>query len=164
MQAKFTNINRILSQIDGSYSVNVGIMGSKASKTHKDKKKKKTKLTNGELGAIHEFGSISRGIPARSFLRYPIQFHFPMWLRENKKSFIKYLIQGRYLQWLEIMGGAAENIVQNAFDTSGFGMWKPLKPATIKARKKSKIAGESALPLIDTSELRRSITSEVVRD
>lgn len=164
MQAKFTNINKILSQIDSSYSVNVGIMGSKASENHKGKKKKKTKITNGELGAIHEFGSISRGIPARSFLRYPIQFHFPMWLKKNSKNFVKFLLQGRYLQWFEIMGGAAENIVQNAFDTSGFGMWKPLKPSTLKSRKKSKIEGESALPLIDTGELRRSITSEVVRD
>ncbi len=159
MQAKFTNINKILSQIDSSYSVNVGIIGSKASKEHNQ-----DKITNAEIGAIHEFGSISRGIPVRSFLRIPIQLHFPAWLKKNSNLFVKFLLQGRYLQWLETMGLAAEEIVQKAFDTSGFGMWKPLKTSTLKSRKKSKVEGESALPLIDTGELRRSITSEVVRD
>lgn len=159
MEARFPNINRVIKQLDEGYVLNVGIMGSKATKIHGG-----SKSTNAEIGAIHEFGSISRNIPARSFLRMPLQTKIPQLIRSKSTSFIKFLLNGHFLQWLQMFGVEAENIVQEAFETSGFGTWKKLKPSTIKHRRKSLIEGEQALPLIDTGELRRSITSEVRRD
>jgi SOS response regulatory protein OraA/RecX len=53
------------------------------------------------------------------------------------------------------LGIMAEKIIQAAFESSGFGHWKPDSASTI-ARK------GSSRTLIDTSQLRASITSDVV--
>ena len=81
-------LTQAMEELGQKYSIRVGIQGSKAYETHKD-----SKLTNAQLGAIHEFGAVinvtdkMRGffrkefginlkksttqivIPARSFLR-----------------------------------------------------------------------------------------------
>lgn len=111
--------------------------------------------TNAELGAIHEFGSKSRGIPARSFLRMPLTVSRKELMAQAGKDAAGTLFAGKAKLWLTRIGIAAENVVQGAFQTSGFGSWKPNAPSTIARKKSDK-------PLIDTAQLRRAIASRVV--
>lgn len=158
MIAKFDGINKIIKELDKGYAINVGIMGEKANKEHDSE----SGLTNAFIGAVHEFGSISHNIPARSFLRMPLRTKLPDILKLHTTGMIKSILENRFPRWLQNLAMACENVVQDAFDTSGFGTWQPLKPSTLRHRKKSKIAGEKPLPLVDTGQLRSSISSEVV--
>ena len=74
-------------------------------------------------------------------------------VKKSEKS--KELIaEGDTKTLLARLGLFAETLVQRAFETSGFGQWPALQSSTVKAK------GSSA-PLIDTGQLRRSISSEV---
>jgi hypothetical protein len=109
-------------------------------------------MTNAEIGYEHEFGNPSNNLPERSFLRMPLIFN----LRGNlNKDWSKTIQSYGFTTALKQLGVIAEGTIQKAFATGGFGFWEPLRPATI-ARK-----GSSAI-LIDTSQLRRSISSRVV--
>lgn len=142
------------------YVTQVGILGDKAARFNTDQKTgtaaTSESLTNAELGLIQERGSISRHIPARSFLQMPLFLK----LDKNLSSLKKLILRGIEVGDLRIayrdLGILAENIVQQAFGSGGFGHWLPNKPSTI-ARKKS------SQPLIDTGQLRRSISSRVVK-
>jgi hypothetical protein len=116
----------------------------------------KGEMGNADLGVIHEFGSPVIKIPQRSFLRMPLIKFLPEAIKALGVDKWRELIlnQGLY-EALVRLGVLAENIVQDAFGSGGFGEWPPLKPATIKRKKSSAI-------LIDTAKLRRSITSKVV--
>ena len=77
----------------------------------------------------------------------------------SKKAFSKQAVdeaikEGTLLELAKKVGVVAEEVIQEAFATRGFGKWKANKPSTI-ARK------GSDSPLIDTGQLRRSITSKV---
>lgn len=128
---------------NGQY-VKVGLFGD-----HKEKRDDDQHINNVELGIIHEFGSLSAHIPARSFLRMPIQ--------EKRKEILAYgasreisdlLKAGDKKKALKLLGVFAENIIQRAFDTGGFGKWASLK------HRYGKI-------LVDTGQLRRAIWSKV---
>lgn len=168
--ADLSGLEEFLKQFGGEYVTRVGIIGSAASEPHKEtehinvgnkkyakKSDKSSGLTNAELGTIHEFGSLSNNIPPRSFLRLPLE--------EKMKDIIDNMSKGRIQEEFEngdikkiyqIMGVLAEGVVQEAFATGGFGKWQPIKQST--ARQK----GSSAI-LIDSSQLRRSISSDVIR-
>lgn len=133
------------------FSVRVGILGS-------TNQREEGEQTNAEIGLLHEYGSITKNIPARSFLRMPLQ--------EKQKELQKYmtsrdweniLINDEIKKELELLGIYAEEIIDDAFDTKGFGKWKPNSARTIAEKGGDK-------PLIDTQELRKSITSEVVKN
>lgn len=118
--------------------------------------RKDDEISNPELAIIQEFGSVSQNIPPRSFVRMPIQ--------EKQKEILAFaadkkqadlLMAGDKKKALKNLGVFAEGIIQRAFDTGGFGKWAPNKPSTIRQKGSSK-------PLIDTSELRRAVTSKVV--
>lgn len=106
-----------------------------------------------QVGIVHEFGSPSRNIPQRSFLRAP------MYMSRDK---IKKMIFNEYVKCqnktsnvqtsLKKMGIYGEGISKKSFRVND---WAPLKPATIKAK------GNKANPLINTGQLRNSITSIV---
>ena len=143
------NLERELSQ---NYAVEVGILGSDAFKERKD-----IKETNSYIGSVHEFGSIERNIPARSFIRMPLETKLPEEIKKGSESFIEYAAKGRLEDWYSKLGLKAEKIIDDAFETGGFGQWQELKPETIRRKNSSKI-------LQDTSQLRSSISSEVVYD
>ena len=167
MEAKFKVINTVISELEKGYVIEVGILGEQASSIHKVENEKgelvmpKQPLTNAFIGAVHEYGSISRNIPERSFLRTPLASRVPLLIKANVDTLVQYLATGRFKKWLEGMAIKAENVVREAFHTSGWGSWKDLKPATIRRRKKGKNGG-SPLPLLDTGQLSDSITSRVV--
>ena len=139
---KLENFEKVLKK---KYIAKVGILKNSAHSSG---------MGNAEIGAVHEFGSYTKKIPARSFLRGPLMSHGKEIVKEVAEQAMQAFVDGEPKKAYAVLGIAGENIVQKAFETSGFGKWAPNKPATI-ARK------GSAQPLVDTSQLRRSITSEV---
>ena len=123
---------------------------------HDAARKGDDQISNPELAVIQEFGSVTNKIPARSFIRMPIQ--------EKRKDILAYaaskqmsdlLLAGNKKKALGLLGLFAENVIQKAFDTGGFGKWAANAPRTVAQKKSSK-------PLIDTTQLRRAIWSKVV--
>ena len=123
----------------------VGIPGSK-NKQHLSEDKQRKVTTLAEVGAIHEFGVLERGIPQRSFLRAPLQ-------KEGKKLIA---LISKDLKFSTIdttkalgrLGALGTSIVIEAFNTQDGGTW-----AKLKVRK--------GVPLRDTGQLIQGITFEV---
>ncbi|MBO7735905.1 MAG: hypothetical protein J6S67_25270 [Methanobrevibacter sp.] len=146
-------LQQILRALGDKYVIRVGIMGSKSTR-----KNGKSGLTNAEIGFINEFGAQTKNIPPRSFLGMPLRLYLSDFLK-GKKAFSKKAVEqavkdGKLLQLAKLAGATAEEVIQKAFETSGFGQWQGNSEYTKRKKKSDK-------PLIDTGELRRSITSEV---
>lgn len=110
--------------------------------------------SNAEIGAKHEFGE--DGMPMRSFLRMPITEHLQEYL-EKSGAFTPAALQevirmGSLEKWIAICGVAGEDCVAEAFNTGGFGQWRP-------SNMENKVLKQT---LVETQQLRNSITSEVV--
>lgn len=106
------------------------------------------------LANIHTYGSITQGIPARPFLVPALQ--------DNQAKYIKYLksqtvplLFGRTTQAkvLGLLGEMAAADVKKYFTS---GKFAPLSASTIKQKGSSR-------PLIDTGQLRQSITYSIER-
>lgn len=135
-------------------NVKVGILGANGKKGVKGKDGKTTEFTMASLGAVHEYGSINGDIPSRSFLRMPIDTRFLDELEANKgfKEAVKSL---DVVKMNNEAGLTAKTVIDDAFDTGGWGDWKKLSDITVKRKGSDSI-------LIDTGNLRRSITYEVL--
>lgn len=143
-------LNELISELDSGLVTRVGILGAKNTRDEGDD------MGNADVGLVMEVGSDSQGIPARSFLRMPLETQGVELIKgmqsgSAKDAFNRGNIRGVF----KIMGVLAEKIVDDAFASGGFGHWPALKKETI-ARK-----GSSAI-LINTSQLRRGVTSDVV--
>lgn len=150
--SRITTLSSGLSELK-KYRVKIGILTGKASLKHGEFK------TNVEIGAIQEFGSIKANIPKRSFIRFPIEHKrkdLKKKLRKNKDKIIEYIEEGNTKKIFTNIGLEAEGIIQDAFNTRGFGKWVDNAPITIFLK------GSDA-PLIDTGQLRRTITSKVIK-
>ena len=112
-------------------------------------------LDNAAIGLKHEVGSLSENIPMRSWLRMPIRTRNDEIAKKIapivKKNLAK---EGGSLDTAKKLGVIGEAIVQEAFESRGFGKWQPNSPTTIADK-------GSDSPLIDTAEFRQSITSAV---
>lgn len=126
----------------------VGILGNKNARSSSGKK------TNSEIGALHEFGTSE--IPQRSFLRIPIIENLEKFLEKNgafDRNLLAKVIEQKSLElYVHQIAVTAEEVVQEAFASGGFGKW----PAH-----KSGYQNNTGMLLIDTTQLRNSITSEV---
>jgi hypothetical protein len=114
------------------------------------------KNSNVAIGAKHEFGSFSENIPQRSWLRMPVKVKAKD-IAGNAAIAIKNNLtnpKGADIVANSI-GAAGLGVIQEAFDTKGFGQWKANRPATVRAK------GGKNTPLIDTAEFRQSITFSV---
>jgi hypothetical protein len=109
-----------------------------------------------QIGAIHEYGAPEQGIPERSFLRVPFATKRD---EVNKAVAAQYeaVINGKrdVIAGLGLIGVIATNISKGSFVSAGYGKWKALEPATIRAKTVRGKAGTT--PLIDTGTLRNSI-------
>ncbi len=109
--------------------------------------------SNATIGAKHEFGL--DGLPMRSFLRMPLSTELSNHLKTSGALDQDVLLQvmhtGKITPWLEKIAIVAETTVQDAFDTGGYGKWKPSNMTYKKVRQ----------TLVETQQLRNSITSEV---
>lgn len=128
--------------------VKVGVLGNKNirnTKLHEE--------TNAVIGARHEFGTDT--LPIRSFLRVPISENIQKYLSKSgvfdQNMMKKVLKEGSFLEWIKKIGLVAETIVADAFNTGGFGKWKPSDMRYKKVHQ----------TLVETQQLRNSITSEV---
>lgn len=150
VKGDFTALNNFVKGMDKDHAVRVGIFGNKSSR------KGEGVITNPELGAIHEFGSSDGKIPARSFLRMPIEKEGKTIVAKTINASLRHMLRGDIKSVLVNLGIECENAVQRAFSTRGFGSWAPDSAVTVALKK-------SSAPLIDTGQLRRSITSKVVK-
>lgn len=115
----------------------------------------KGSVSNAEIGLAHEFGTSK--LPMRSFLRMPLTTKLFGDMKASgmfKKKVVESLVEekGGVIKYLKAVAVIAEGVVQKAFDTGGFGEW----PASNMKNKKNKQT------LVESTQLRRSITSEVV--
>lgn len=131
----------------------VGILGSQNAVHTTDGSSSAEGLTNAEIGAIHEFGLGNN--PQRSFLRIPISENLQKSMKASgafdKEVLAGVIASGTVIPWVKKVAIIAEAIVAQAFDTGGFGAW----PASNMAGKKNHQT------LVETQQLRNSITSEV---
>lgn len=147
VKADLKGFDRLIKNIKTDLVVQIGIFANKNAR--------KDESTNADIGARHEFGVISEGLPRRSFLEDPLKIKRKEFLKQVSKI-VKANIDKKNgdKQSLKLIGIAAEAIIQEAFETGGFGAWEALSPETIAAK-------ASATILIDRSELRRAISSKV---
>ena len=122
----------------------------------------------------HEFGinlkktTTQIVIPTRSWLEMPLTKDNGKGLR--KKLFAKYgngvtaddILEhitetGDIMSLAVLIGAAAIEQIQDAFDTEGFGEWEPNSPVTIAKK-------GSAKPLVDKGRLRGAIAFEVEKN
>lgn len=127
----------------------VGILGRNA--------RSGTGGTNAEVGAAHEFGAPARGLPIRSWLRIPLMDNLAKYLQKNgaldQRTLNEVIKSGTVTPWLKKIAIVAEVIIQDAFNSGGFGKWAPWKTPGYNNN-----AGQI---LVDTQQLRNSVTSEV---
>lgn len=148
----FSKLENMLSKLSKKIYVDVGILGSEVNP--------ETGITIAGIGAVHEFGTDKAGrgksttIPERSFLRMPIETKSDDIEAFASKGLDKNLADGNIRRIFEQVGKGAEAVIQDAFETGGFGTWPELAQSTIDAK------GSSGI-LIDTGLLRKSITSKV---
>lgn len=143
----FNALNKFVIGLGSGMVVRVGIMGNKTNR------KNDVGITNADVGFIHEFGTSK--IPKRSFLRMPIfQKNEDILAYVKKAGALKKLAKGKMVEVLADIGIACERVILQAFASSGWGDWATNAPSTIRRKK-------SDSPLIDTGQLRRSISSVV---
>lgn len=168
IRADLSGLESLLKGLGGDYYARIGILGSDAGEIHDTE----SGLTNSEIGLINEFGSESNNIPARSFLRMPLETQQDKLMDVLDTGSVKESIEsGDIKQVYKTLGIAAEQIVKDAFLTGGFGNWKANAPITIhggwmtsKSGKSFHVKGKGTdKPLIDTGALMRSISSDVVK-
>ncbi len=152
--------------------VRVGILGGEKTSRYDIEKTNQDKLNNPTLGAIHEFGSKLRNIPARSFLRMPLTLFLPKRIQQIGVAVWRALVvQSGALLALKQLGVAAENTVQEAFQTGGFGRWPKWSTSYARwrmryERARSKVIGplQPGSLLILSGQMRRAVTSRVYAD
>jgi phage gpG-like protein len=158
MSAKITmkfddsNLKRLARELQNNKYVKVGVLSKDQARSIQGSDTQ----SNADIGALHEFGSIGLKIPKRSFLNMPINENSNRIVKAVSASIKANIMNTDINQHaMEAAGVAAEGIVQQAFETGGFGKWAPLSPITIQNKGSETI-------LVDTGQLRQSISSEVV--
>ena len=145
---KLKFFNRLIE--NNKYYVKVGILGS----SNKERRGGKEQLGNPEIGLKHEFGH--DGMPVRSFLRMPlssgrVQKNLERSFKPGDEMLNKISQETSLKPLMKVIGAIAEDIVIEAFETGGFGGWKE---SNMKYKKNHQT-------LVETTQLRRSISSEV---
>jgi phage gpG-like protein len=124
----------------------VGVLGDKNARSG-------AANSNATVGARHEFGSET--MPKRSFLRMPLTNEFNKMMKKSrafgKDALASVVRLGSIVPWMEKIGIIGVSTVLEAFNTGGFGQWKP------SDMKRKKVH----MTLVETQQLRESITSDV---
>lgn len=151
----------LLKALDSDVKVKLGVLGGKTSraaaleevKKHGLKEATKPVLTNAEVGLFAEFGT--EHTPVRSWLRIPIIDNLQKYMAAagafRKEVVIEIIQQKSLVPFMRKVGLIGERIIQDGFDTGGFGKW----PESNMDYKKNHQT------LVETQQLRNSVTSEV---
>ena len=142
----FSKLDTILKTLkENQYSVRVGILSGKDVRTDG--------LSNATIGAKHEFGDSS--LPQRSFLRMPLSEKMPKELERvgifNEKDINDVIKDSSLRNFAQKIGVIAVRTVLIAFDSGGFGKWRPSNMDFKKTKQ----------TLVETHQLRDSITFDV---
>lgn len=126
--------------------ISVGILAAKGAEEHKNAEEGGEKLTVLDVAIKNEFGL---GVPARSFIGAWFDLNSAKVVKEAHVLF-KLVLQGKYEKWqvFEIIGQRAVGGIQKRIAD---GIAPANSPRTIALKGSSK-------PLIDTGQLRSSIT------
>lgn len=118
------NLDDLIKSLKSNYVLRVGILGSKASAQHDGESSK----TNAEIGTFHEFGT--KKLPRRSFLedslKLKLKFNDSQFADMRKKLFKEMFIKKKPVEFLQDLGVKCLEIIEEGFETNGFGMWQPL--------------------------------------
>lgn len=153
-----TKLNKLVKNTKylNEHIVKVGVLGGsyKQNKQHKIKLDHKLNKTIASIGLIQELGSITLKIPARSFIKEPLNDNLTKKIKElsNINNKLYRLLLNNPNKLLDVLGLMGKNIIQDSFIHND---WLPNSPITIQKKKSSK-------PLIDTGLLRKSIDYEVI--
>lgn len=153
MRFEDTGLLNLLKALEHGHSVKVGVFGGKPH----DKRGKGSDVTMADVGFVNEFGSVTRHIPARSWLRMPIMDYINEIYMSAKEEVGTWVELADARHFLEKVGASAVAFILAAFESRGGTLhepWKPNKPATIRRK-------GSDSPLIDTGALRRAVTFKV---
>ena len=145
-----TEFQKYVKNVDEAYA-QVGVLGKGGDKDAE---------TISDYAIAHEFGSISRHIPRRSFIKDPLEKHLGDEIKTIKETLIKNLEANEIRKAVEILGMKGVEIIKKAFETSNDGEWKPLSQTTIDMMTEERRKGWKIL--VDTGALQSSITSKVV--
>ena len=159
---KLEEIEAFLSK---SHKVKIGIVGSSEIYVYENG------LDSVQLGLVHEFGSRTRNIPERSFLRktkatYEDKFRADIFFSKDK--IFKQISQGQGDKFLNQVGAKWVGWVHATFKAEGPG-WPPHSARNLARRQQTGRAkgntGPAHWPLLqDTGALLRSISHEVVSE
>jgi phage gpG-like protein len=139
----------------GAAVLKVGVQGPLGAANHQD-----ARLTVAQIATIHEFGKVIHQprmgrtivIPQRSFLRATIDEHANAIARRNVLLMQGYMLgKFEFGPALELLGQYVVGVIKQRIAN---GIAPPNSPWTIRAKGSSK-------PLIDTGQLRNSITYQV---
>ena len=139
--------------------------------------RKELGMTNATLAAIHEFGAPEHGLPARSVLVTPLKDHAAEIMAPLKDK-AELIVKATNLKSLwSLVGIACEKVIDQAFQTGGFGKWAPDSFKTLmKKLNKGKnrnvhrrrltigqiFAGNLGMGILeDTNQLKKAYTSRV---
>lgn len=113
-----------------------------------------SKMTIAQIAVIHEFGAPAAGIPARPVMKQT-NLKYQSHLAPLQARLLQQIYRGTLTpeQALKQMGVYWEGRIKVMFRE---GQFKALDPKTVRAKGSSK-------PLIDSGQLRNSVTSRVVR-
>ncbi len=123
-------------------------------------RKKKLKSTNWQ--EEYNVESYDIDIPARSFLRQPLEEKMPEVITGLKKEIFKdCFIKNNPSKVFNMIGSKALEIVHDAFDTGGFGQWKELAKSTKNYKSSNNLSPEK---LIARGQLKNSTSFKVVKN
>lgn len=130
--------------------VRVGVLEEATKATREEEGSPLTLL---EVAAVHEFGAPAAGIPQRSFIRAGVDAQLPE-IQRVQRALAGQTIRGAITLGvaLDRLGAKVAALLQNRIAA---GIDPPNSPATIARKGSSK-------PLIDTGQLRASITWRVL--
>lgn len=145
-----TGLNKLLAALKGKPpTARIGI----AATPHQGKNG--SKISNAQLGAVHEFGTSS--IPQRSFLRVPLMEQLGKKLEQSTLLDTDMLAQviatKTVVPWVEGILKVAKEVVDGAFTSGGYGKWPAWKNPSYK--------NQTGQLLRDTDQLREAIVTEV---
>ena len=159
----YKSFEPIKKYFDGKSFTKLGVLGDASARSSKNSKDKP--ITNAQIGFIHEMGSVVRRIPARSFLRVPLKLKgelIPLAIAKDKAQVEREIIRGNKKYLYAKIGEMAKGISIESFATSGYGTWPPLKKVNWTNPPKDEKNRANRLPLVDTSQLKRSINYQVM--
>lgn len=150
----------ISSMADRKSFVKSGLVGKKAEETREGG------LTNAQVGAIQEFGSPSRNIPSRSFIRATFDRFREQYIAMLKPEIKKvYGGEGDMEKALGRVGVKMAADMKNSI-TQGAGIPPPNAPSVLARKRKKGRPGSSGEPrtLVDKGKMLGAISWEVVMD